>query len=61
MELDLPAAATDWDDYDGCIGSMQEYRFEDCPFTCPSCGADLTLNGTIYDSMGNRTGSLTAQ
>ena len=61
IELDLPSTASDWDDYDGCIGPMQEYRFEDVPLSCPHCGGALCLNGTIYDCMGNRTGTLNAQ
>jgi predicted RNA-binding Zn-ribbon protein involved in translation (DUF1610 family) len=61
VSIDLPTLATDWDDYDGCIGPMQEYRFEAVPLPCPHCGEAMTVNGTIYDSAGNRTGTLTAQ
>ena len=61
IELDLSTAATDWDDFDGCIGSMQEYRFEEQALSCPHCGETLTLNGTVCDYMGDRTGTLNAR
>lgn len=61
IPLKLEQSATDWDEYDGCIGPMLEYRFESVLLPCPRCGAELTLNGTISNSMGQVTGTLTAR
>lgn len=59
ISLDLEHAATDWDEYDGCIGPMLEYRFESVSLPCPHCGSELVLNGTISNSMGQVAGTLT--
>ena len=58
FSLDPASSATDWDEFDGCIGPMLEYRFEEVSFTCPHCRADLTLSGTLSNSMGQITNSL---
>ena len=60
IPLELEHTATDWDEFDGCIGPMLEYRFASVPLTCSHCGAGLTLNGTISNSMGQITGTLKA-
>ena len=58
IALDLAHTATDWDEFDGCIGPMLEYCFEAVPLPCPHCGAALTLRGTVANSMGQVTGTL---
>lgn len=58
ISLDPASAATDWDEFDGCIGPMLEYRFEDVPLTCPGCQAHLSLSGTLSNSMGQLTNTL---
>lgn len=59
IPLNLEHSATGWDEFDGCIGPMLEYRFEAVSMTCSRCGTELVLSGTVSNSMGQIIGTLT--